>query len=344
MLKKSIPLLLSLFIFNLFAFNLTLLRVEDKPRLIIMTDIGGDPDDQQSLVRLMTYANEFEIEGLIATASGTPGELGVDIVKPHLIEEIVRAYGEVRDNLLLHKDGYPTMEYLLSVIKSGNPKRGVKNIGEGKNTEGSDWIISVVDSEDSPVNIAIWGGSTELAQALWRVREERSEDELRKFLAKIRVHDIAHQDNTGPWIVENFRNLFYVLSKAPDGQDRREAVFRGMYLGGDLSLTSREWIDTHVRTGHGPLGALYPPKTWTAPNPHGALKEGDTPSWLYFLSTGLNDPDHPEWGSWGGRFQRKERKVYMDAADSVDGTTHARATVWRWRNYTKMWDRKIQFN
>ena len=37
----------------------------------------------------------------------------------------------------------------------------------------------------------------------------------------------------------------------------------------------------------GPLGALYPTSTWTAPNPHGTLKEGDTPSWLYFLPVGL---------------------------------------------------------
>ena len=39
-----------------------------------------------------------------------------------------------------------------------------------------------------------------------------------------------------------------------------------MYLGGDESLTSRDWVDEHVRS-KGPLGALYPVITWTAPNP-----------------------------------------------------------------------------
>ena len=43
--------------------------------LLVLTDIGGDPDNQQSMIRLMTYANEFEIEGLIASATGTPGEV-----------------------------------------------------------------------------------------------------------------------------------------------------------------------------------------------------------------------------------------------------------------------------
>jgi hypothetical protein len=61
------------------------------------------------------------------------------------------------------------------------------------------------------------------------------------------------------------------------------------------------------------------------------MKEGDTPSWFYFLPHGLNDPAHPEWGGWGGRFTRTEEGVYRDAHDTVGDTTDARATVWRWR-------------
>jgi Cellulose-binding Sde182, nucleoside hydrolase-like domain/Cellulose-binding protein Sde0182, C-terminal domain len=304
----------------------------DKPRLIILTDIGGDPDDQQSMIRLMTYSNEFDIEGLIATAAGVPGELKQDVVKPQHIREIVEAYGKVRDNLLLHAPGYPTKEHLLERIKTGNPKRGMVNIGAGKDTEGSDWIIRVVDQKDSrPVNISIWGGSTELAQALWQVRNKRTAAELKTFLSKLRVYDISHQDDTGSWIVENFPDLFYVLSKAPDGKDKREGGYRGMYLGGEESLTSPKWVDEHVRLKHGPLGALYPTKTWTAPNPHSTLKEGDTPSWFFFLPTGLNDPAHPEWGGWGGRYKHIKGGLYRDDPDTVNGKTEARATVYRWR-------------
>jgi hypothetical protein len=304
----------------------------EKPRLVVLTDIGGDPDDTQSLIRLLLYANEFDIEGLIASASGTPGELKQDIVKPELIRETVETYDKVRDNLLLHSPDYPPAKELLDRVKTGNPKRGVKNIGEGKDTDGSNWIIRVADHEDPrPVNVAIWGGSTELAQALWRVRKDRGEAGLKRFLSKLRVHAISHQDDTGPWIVEQFPDLFYVLSKSPDGRDKRESAYRGMYLGGDESLTSRKWIDAHVLTDHGPLGALYPTRTWTAPNPHATLKEGDTPSWFYFLPTGLSDPAHPEWGGWGGRFKHAGGGLYRDAADTVGEVTDARATVWRWR-------------
>src|SRR5262245_59715447 len=83
------------------------LSAQERPRLMVLTDIGGDPDDQQSMIRLMVYAKEFEIEGLVATASGIPGELKTAVTRPDLIREIVRAYGEVRTNLMHHAHGWP---------------------------------------------------------------------------------------------------------------------------------------------------------------------------------------------------------------------------------------------
>ncbi len=306
-----------------------------KPRLLITTDIGGDPDDSQSLVRLLTCANEFDIKGLIASASGTPGELGKAITRPDLIEERVRAYGQVLPNLKKHAPNYPDMEYLLERIKSGNPQRGSSAIGEGHDSEASNFIITVVDQADSrPLNIAIWGGQTDLAQALWRVQHDRSKDQLNAFISKIRVYDIADQDGLFEWIHQRFPNLWYILNKAPEGVDKREAVFRGMYLDGDLSKTATKWLRTNITTDHGPLGELYPDEgLWTAPNPHGALKEGDTPSWFYFLPLGLHDPSHPNFGGWGGRFERAEHNLFRDAMDSVGELENARLTVARWRKH-----------
>src|SRR5436305_10837025 len=83
-----------------------------KPRLLVLTDIGGDPDDQQSMIRLMVHANEFDIEGLVASAAGSPGELKADTVKPELIREIVEAYGKVRPNLLKHHPEFPEAKVL----------------------------------------------------------------------------------------------------------------------------------------------------------------------------------------------------------------------------------------
>src|SRR5690606_648892 len=224
-----------------------------KPRLLILTDIGGDPDDQQSLIRLSLYFNEFDLEGFIASASGTPGELKEAVVKPHLIGEILRAYGKVRPNLLLHHPAYPDSEELIKKIKRGNPHRGTAYIGEGHDTEGSDWIIKVVDKEDDrPVNIATWGGQTDLFQALWKVKNTRNPEAYQEFVRRIRVYDIADQDAIFDEMFPMFPGVFYILNKSVEGEDKRNAVFRGMYLGGDESLTSLDWIQTHVQRGHGP--------------------------------------------------------------------------------------------
>lgn len=316
-----------------FLFLITLSVSAQPPRLLITTDIGGDPDDQQSLVRLMVYSNEFDIEGIIASASGTPGELKEAIVRPDLVDEVIRGYQAVYPNLLKHDKNFPAPEYLFSVVKRGNPLRGWENVGKGKDTDGSDWIIRQVDKKDKrPLNICIFGGQTDLAQALWKVKNTRSEMAYKQFLSKMRVYEINDQDKIFNQLYGEHKVPFYIQAKAPDGVDKREGAYRGVYLGGDESLTSLSWLKENVLENHGPLGKLYPTKTWTAPNPHGVMKEGDTPSWFFFLENGLNIPEQPELGSWGGRFLKNEAGVYRDATDTYEGKTEARATVYRWRS------------
>lgn len=303
-----------------------------KPRILITTDIGGDPDDTQSLIRYLLYANEFETEGIIASASGTIGELDSAIVQPQRILQLIGAYEKVYENLRLHDPSYPLPATLSAVVKAGNPHRGWENVGEGHDTEGSEWIIQAVDRKDKrPLNICIWGGQTDVAQALWKVKNTRSESAYKKFAAQIRIYDINDQDQIFSMMYAQFPQLFYILSKAQPGEDKREGGYRGMYLGGDESTTSREWIYQNIITAHGDLGALYPDKTWTAPNPHGTMKEGDTPSWFYFLDNGLNDPAHPEYGGWGGRFEKNAVGYYECVRDSVESPPSARTAVWRWR-------------
>jgi hypothetical protein len=313
-----------------FVLVATLGPAAERPRLAVLTDIGGDPDDRQSLVRLMVYANEFDLELLLASAAGTPGELKQAIVRPDLIREIVDAYGAVRPRLLRHAAGWPEADALRARIAAGNPHRGRAHIGDGHDTDGSRALLAAVDAGTParPLAIAIWGGQTDLAQALWRVKRERGAAGLAAFAARTRIYDIADQDGIAGWIRGEFPGLFYILNQAAPGRDKREGTFRGMYLTGDESLTSLAWIETNVRA-RSALGALYPTKTWTAPNPHGCLKEGDTPSWFFFLPRGGNDPADPSRPGWGGQFRREPDGWYRDleATSAFD----PRSTVSRWR-------------
>jgi Cellulose-binding Sde182, nucleoside hydrolase-like domain len=40
-----------------------------RPRVVVMTDIANEPDDQMSLVRFLLYSNQFDVEGLVASTS-----------------------------------------------------------------------------------------------------------------------------------------------------------------------------------------------------------------------------------------------------------------------------------
>jgi len=321
----------SLFIVLLLTFSIT--AICQKPRILITTDIGGDPDDTQSLIRLMVYNNEFEVEGLISSASGTRGELENAIIRPDLIKEIIEGYRQVYASLITHDEGFKSADDLHAVVKEGNMYRGWDNVGTGKDTEGSDWIIKMVDRQDErPLGLCIFGGQTDLAQALCKVKSSRTRKEYEQFISNIRVYDISDQDGIFNLIIKEHPRLFYILSKSPENVDKREGAYRGIYLGGDESQTSLEWLKKNVLENHGPLGALYPQKTWTAPNPHSALKEGDTPSWFYFLKNGLNSLEHPEYGGWGGRYQMHQDGYYYDAEDLTSDGKNARATVYRWRD------------
>lgn len=300
-------------------FALTLLAVAERPRLAVLTDIGGDPDDRQSMVRLMVYANEFDIELLLASAAGTPGELREEVTKPELIRAIIAGYEKVLPNLRKHAGGWPDADALRQRVRSGNPQRGREHIGDQQDTEGSRELVRLIDggSAKRPLNVAIWGGQTDLAQALWRVKHDRGADSLALFARKLRIYDINDQDHLAEWMRGEFPGLNYILAKAPAGHDKREGVYRGMYLTGDLSLTSREWIEANVHS-RGPLGALYPMKTSNQPNPHGCLKEGDTPSWFFFLPLGGNDPENPAKPGWGGQFQREPDGWWRDVPARQD--------------------------
>jgi hypothetical protein len=50
----------------------------------------------------------------------------------------------VLPNLQLHDPAFPSAETLLSKVKSGLPVYGMQGVGEGKSSEGSEWIIKIL--------------------------------------------------------------------------------------------------------------------------------------------------------------------------------------------------------
>jgi hypothetical protein len=297
-------------------------------RLIVLTDIGNEPDDAESMVRLLVYSNDIEIEGLVATTSrhlpnGTHREL---------IEQRVTAYGQSLANLRKHDPRYPDVEQLRRRIRSGSPVYGMTGVGKGKDTEASRLIVEVVERPDPrPVWIAVWGGAADLAQALWTVRATRSPEELERFVSKLRVYSISDQDDAGPWARAYFPTLFWVTSVHGFTQYRL-ATWMGISApqpGADPEPVSKAWLNANIGS-KGPLGKLYPLPAY--------IMEGDTPSFLNLIPNGLSVSERPDWGGWGGRYAKVSDSLglWASALDSVpgtDGEIHVtpQATVWRWR-------------
>ena len=265
----------------------------------------------------------------------------------------IYAYGKVKDNLEAHEPGYPSYQYLKSIIKKGVPKFGMTGVGEGQDSEGSEWLIKCLEKDDErPIYIQAWGGANVLAQALWKMERDKPKSELDAIIKKMRVYTISDQDDSGPWIRKKFPHLFYIVSpgfQENGGGQYHYATwpgisgdkFHGRFDGPDFSLVDNPWLDENIRNNHGPLGAEHPHTEY--------LMEGDTPSFLGLVNNGLNDPEHPDYGGWGGRYELyipafkkymykpETRPIWTDTRDEVYSEitnrhhTSNHATIWRWR-------------
>ena len=278
----------------------------EKLRLIVETDApGGDPDDEGSLVRFLLYCNEWDVEAMLATRPREKSRTGYD--GEEAVRRHVRAYGKVYEKLKLHSKGYPSAERLLSRVAPSYA-----------GTRGRDLVLSAIDADDRrPVWYVNWGTEgrlpTAMRQALDHVKLTRSPEEYSRFTSKIALSRDGSRHLAG----HVRRVLFWVDTRNPDRWYRRFAPLTARAGGFD--------VRRDVKTGHGPLGALYT-----------IQKEGDTPGFLYLVPVGLCDPFHPTWGSWGGRFSSRddeyagEKYFWSRARDTWGGNTSRDNTLRRW--------------
>jgi hypothetical protein len=318
-----------------------------RPRVIIISDIGNEPDDQMSFVRLLLYANEFDLEALIAATSTWQK----NTTHPETMRALIHAFGQVRPNLLLHAKGWPSPEDLDRLVATGQPAYGLAATGTDKMSPGAEAILRAAAGDDPrPLWICIWGGANTLAQALLHARVTRPPAHLEKLIAKLRVYSISDQDDAGPWIRREFPTLFYIVQPStPTGGEYYYATWTGISgdvyyrngAGADFTTVTNEWLDANIRS-KGPLGKMYPRFAF--------IMEGDTPSFLGLIDNGLNAYRRPDWGGWGGRYIYRQpygeshpiwtqggdefaRVTSQDTVTGADGKqyTSDQATIWRWR-------------
>ena len=302
----------------LLAFHIAVLakgkEAQLKPRLVVCTDIApgdAEPDDMESMVRLMSYADCFEIEALITTVGWNHDPYPTEWKE--YLTRVIEAYrkdvtrlmnrsGQMGFMTLEQENGrqrigyWPSADYLTERAVMGSQHGGIKAIGEDNDTPGSNLLIRLADEDDPrPIYVAAWGGANTLAQAIWRVKQTRTAEELKQFVRKFRIFTITDQDMG----FDNRMNLAYSshMWLRQEFCDDLQLIWDEGAWQEQCDLGKRNWQRHKDEIqGRGALGSEYPTYKYGV--------EGDTPSFLYVMPHGLNDPDDPRQAGWAGYHER----------------------------------------
>jgi hypothetical protein len=283
-------------------------------RLIILADMGNERDEEQQMVHLLMYCNEFDLEGLVAVSgiflNSSYREVNPykSTLHPELFDTLVAGYAKVYHNLVKHANNWPTPDYLRNIISSGQNDYGMAATGEGKSSPGSELIIKAVTKDDArPVYVVVNAGSNTLAQAIIDFERSHTKAETEAFVKKLVVFENGSQDDAGAWIVSKYPRIHWIRSNyqtyAYAGPGEKISKDAGPYAWQPYPVSNEgqmEWARENIQTGHGALGALYPDRILK--NKYEFLEGGGTAPWLGLIATGLSDPLHPGWGGWSGRF------------------------------------------
>jgi len=250
-----------------------------KQRILISSDIGGtDPDDFQSIIHLLMYADLFQIEGLISSPYGKGRK--EDLL--HMID----LYEIDLSKLKVHSNSFSATDSLRKVCKQGSkylaPFKGFSTA-----TEGSEWIIKCAKKPSTQVLwVLVWGGLEDLAQALHDAPEIKN---------NIRVYWIGGPNkkwsvNAYAYIAENHPDLWMIEANAS---------YRGWFIDSEspAQLSNMNFYSNYIRE-QGAMGKAF--KSYY----DGIIKMGDTPSLVYLMN---GDPENPSTDSWGGSFSRIDR-------------------------------------
>ncbi|GAA0879118.1 hypothetical protein GCM10009119_20860 [Algoriphagus jejuensis] len=247
---------------------------QEKIPVIISTDIGGDdPDDHQSLIHFLVYADRFEILGIV---SSPPGKGRLSDIK-----EVLEAYE--KDFPMLKASGldYPMPDRLRTVSRQGETEIQKTETPE-RISPGAEFLAQQILAYGKPVYILIWGSITDLAQAV------HFYPEIKSFLQvySIGSWNTQQDQKSRDFLWYNHPDFWWIESNT---------TFRGMYMGGVQNdpWGNSSFVETSVKE-FGALGKLFFEKK-------SDIKMGDTPSVLYLLN---GDPENPEGESWGGSFQK----------------------------------------
>jgi len=258
----NIKYLITLIFIIIISSSISCVSPAPKPRVIITTDInnaGGDPDDKQSLVHVLWYADKLDIVGVIPDYwNGKGYEASMEVVDAYQKDYTAFEFG---------KKDYPSPEIVKSLF--------AKNQQEAK-----DMIIREANSGPGPLYVLIWGQMTTFQKALFDSPD---------IADKIRILTIGTGRKYGP-VDEQVGKDCNVVNW--NGRGRNE-VFNDLRFD-NLWWLESNWTYNGMFGGEGPRMMFEKLSTYGAMGNHIKVatrghdwaqyfRVGDTPTVLYLI-------------------------------------------------------------
>ncbi len=295
-----------------------------KPRVFIFTDINidaGDPDDRQSLVHLLWYADELQIEGIVPDRWNARGFEACNLA--------MQAYAKDHQMLNLAKTGYPAPQSVLDLI-AADLEYAMEKFRQA----------AAIDT--SPLYVLVWGNMVNFGEALRRYPE------LSANVRAITIGTDLMMEEYNQYIPENWERMEQPCRQYNWNGWGRNEIFNDPRFK-DMWWLEINWTYEGMFTGEEPTEMFYKLSHYGALGQHMIdvtanepwaryFRVGDTPSVLYVIDPD-NIPDDPTLGSWAGRFLQpfpKERPNYY--------TDHNGPVEWDYANPCNTWKNHVEMN
>ncbi len=308
---------LSLFMMVMLVTLWVPLKAVEKYEVFVFTDInlvGGDPDDRQSFIHLLWYADELDIKGIVPDRwKGKGYEACIDGLKPY--EKDYHAYG-------FKRKGYP------------HPDEIKKKIAKSEEEAISSLRWAATQGK-SVLYVLVWGNMQTVKKALFKYPE---------IADKIRVLSIGTGRKYGPKDEVPGRDCNVVNWNGPGRNEIFEDArfhrmwwlesnwtYNGMFMGEGPKIMFEKL------SRHGAMGKHI--KTVTQDHDWAQyFRVGDTPTVLYLIDRD-HPVDHPEIGGWAGLFKKPfpelRSNYYTDDNGTIEWDYHDPCQTWH--NLTEMY-------
>ena len=318
-------LMLSLFIAIIFLLLFSFQQKDNlHPRVFVFTDINidsGDPDDRQSLIHLLWYANELEIEGIVPDRLDARGLEACQLA--------VAAYERDYNAFHYYQKKYPaptSIKNLLATDQNDAIKRFQKSASE----------------EKDPLYVLIWGSMVNFGEVL------RTNPELSKNIRVITIGTDLMMEANRPYLPESWEKTEKPCEQFNWNGHGRNQIFN------DERFKTMWWLEINW-TYEGMFTGEEPAEMFEKLSVNGDLgkhlkevvknepwaqyfRVGDTPSVLYVIDPN-HDLDDPTQSSWAGKFTKpfpiERPNYYTDLSGPVK---------WDYSNPCNTWENHIEMN